>query len=128
MEDTNWLDTLKVGDKVACDFGRYNAVDWHIGTIVKITATRKFMVKFGAVERKFNKHGDYHADVWNSLSLSMLTPEIEEWLERRRRIEHIRIELQEGTIAKYRIETLRKITAMIIEEHNYIFGKKENDR
>ena len=110
MNDTNWLDELKVGDSVAVN-GRYGV------TIVKVEGVTKTQIV--ADESRFNKsngkrRGD---DAWSLASLEPVTPKLREQIRLKKLRDKVFNFFLRQQPQKVSVSQLERIAA-ILEETN----------
>lgn len=79
---------FKVGDKVVVNYNGLGAYPL-IGEVIRVTKKRRdVVVKFNGYERIFSSSGyQKNCNYWNAWRIQLLTPEMEEELNRRKIIE-----------------------------------------
>lgn len=108
-EYQNWLDGLKVGDKVALFYQQYGTVDYSIVKVEKITPTRQ--IKLDGYSIKF-KNGDMiDTSTWKTTTRRIvpITDEIRGFLEKKKLVAFI----QKAEMDKLNIQQLRDIKKIL---------------
>ena len=85
MDRAEWLKSLRVGDEVAIDEGRYG-VRWTIKSVKKVTPKGQFRVG----HYLFNQHGACSQGAWDHWQIVPVTDEIIEWVRRDRVLSEVR--------------------------------------
>lgn len=111
-KNQEWLDSLKVGDRVAMDIGVYGSTQYVVATITKITPTRRMTTSnnktFNADGTQYGQGSSYSGRV----QLEPPTPEILERILRSRLIKALKaFKFEELTT-----EQLRTIQSIIKKE------------
>jgi len=78
MEEKEWLESLKVGDKVAVshDYGH----KYFISEIAKLTNTQFVLT---GEQRFYRRNGrEVTSEKWNVESIEQITPQVVEWIKR----------------------------------------------
>jgi hypothetical protein len=102
-EEKDWLDDLKVGDKV-CYHSRYRGYEFE--TIDKITPTKQIKTK-----RYTFKNGYCRLDSWDGLHLEPITQKILDTV----RAKKLLGEIKELRLEKLSLEQLERVYAIIHE-------------
>lgn len=109
---TKWLESLKEGDEVACDVGRYGNVDWRILQIKKITSTGKIRLN-GLEDILFDKNGEGKSGgsgAWRQFyQISPITDYIKNWVLKRNLV----LKLKDINLKELSIEQLQAIEKII---------------
>lgn len=115
-EYQNWLNGLKVGDKVAYYRSHYGDVSYSIEKIEKITPTRQ--IKLDGYMTKFKNGEMIDTSVWKTTTNKIvpITDEVREYIEKRR----ISAYLNKVDFDKLSLPQLREINKTIQN-----FGKTE---
>lgn len=112
MDNQEWLSSLKVGDKVAYDTGRYGATMWEVDAIEKITPKRNMVTGKGY---SFNSDGICRVDSRNFYNLKPITDDVIEWIKRRNLLNKIQ-KIKFDTLSNDKLEQLYKL----ISQWNYV--------
>jgi len=113
MEQCNrkeWLGSLKEGDKVAYDEGKFIHGIWRIEKIIRITPTRKFTLSSG---KKFDKRGIIGGE-WCFTEMVPVTKEIIENIEGRNILNKV-LAVDLKSLSTYQ---LKKIMEIIKDDTN----------
>ena len=105
-EYKQWLDSLKVGDKVTYNCTKYGITRSSLNTISKITPKRSFVLDD---DTRFNSKGIYKMEDYYFIHLEKVTPEIEEEILRNKII----YKIKSTDLYKIDIDKLKDINKII---------------
>lgn len=109
QERWGWVKTLKEGDEVAYNIGRYGKERWVIGRVKKITTTGKIRIDDGTL---FDEKGEHRSGTgWNRIYRT-IQPVTQEILDSIRR-EKILYDLSHVKFEKLPLEKLEEIMKIL---------------